>query len=384
MRSTYGVTTKADVEQIAHAIRGYFSPNGFGYRRGHIPFPLHTQVSVQGRSIRIALSRPVTFLPHLLGLPYVSPPPQGGTEGRIAPFFLTRQEKDSYILTPNEAISQGRFPDSVEMRVIKDNDHALALFERGELDMTSTTGLGQVAAQELRDHPRLTSRALSIFGNLEFGAHSASLRSDAELRIGIARVLDCRRLADVAPDLLIGHPESLHAEKTPDQATKRKIRKALTKANRIIYADFPPNGGIVSAVVSTIRSEFGVSLHPEALSLPQYARRMASSNFALAYTLTVPEFEHPAAALMPWHSRGTAARGAEFSDARLDEILESAAAVRDGQGECWNAASRRLREVIPRIPLTQTISKFLIDPSWSHISFTGMGAIRVESYAKGQ
>ena len=373
-----------DAAAVARRLGAYFMSGGAGSRRGHFVLPAQPDISVlDSRTVRVRLPEILSYLALLLGLPQVAPePPPGMVGASLGAYTWIEAPPIAFEMARNPSrpdLVSADLPAAVRAVVVADGEAAVRMFDRGEIAMTATTGFSSAVLDSVTGPPDLNSGALHIFGHLEFGRGAQLFRRRVDVRRALASALDPVAIVAQAAGLLEVHPDVALLPRHAD-ASPASVLAALRQSPEIVYADFPPNGCVVDGLIAQVSNAFGIGLIGRPVSLREYARMMATDEYALAYTLTVPEFDHEAAALMPWHSDGPLARRAELRDRVLDELLESAAySISDDPG-AWGSARSRLVEWLPRIPLTRVLAQFLIADSWRDLALTKTGTIRVNSY----
>jgi hypothetical protein len=373
-----------DAAAVARRLRAYFMSGGTGSRRGHFAFPSQPDISVlDSRTVRVRLPELLSYLALLLGLPQVAPePPPGMAGASLGAYTWIEAPPIAFEMSRNPSrpdLVSADLPATVSAVVVADGDAAVRMFDHGEIAMTATTGFSSAVLDSVKGRSDLHNRALNIFGHLEFGRGAQLFRRRVDLRRSLASILDPVAIIAPTAGLLEVHPDAAILPRHGD-ASVAAVGSALRQSAEIVYADFPPNGVVVDGLIAQVSNAFGVTLVGRPVSLCEYARMMATDEYALAYTLTVPEFDHEAAALMPWHSDCALGRRAELRDRVLDELLESAAYSISDDPNAWGSARSRLLEWLPRIPLTRVLAQFLIADSWRDLALTKTGTITVNSY----
>ncbi|MFD9123326.1 ABC transporter substrate-binding protein [Kitasatospora sp. NPDC059571] len=326
--------------------------------------------AVDDATLEFTFARPLSFARELLTLPQLAPVHSAG--GQIGAPSLGDYElaamTENIIRVTRHAYAQepsGRNPESLEFRVHPQLADAMGAFSRGLVDISPTTSFGRAELAAFGSHKNLLSRNISIFGSLEFGAEAPGLASRPDLRHALGAALDRRRLVESCPGLVSEFWEqtgpwkrpaevvSPGAPVVPSGAQVDGIRAALGRELEIPYADFSPNGAIVSEVCRQLADLFGITAAPRPVSYRTYVRTVLSQRHSLLYTLTTADFPHPAALLLPWRSDSPHARRSGFADSALDGAIDEASAAIDRADELWRLADLRWLTLMPRVPLVQ-------------------------------
>ncbi|MGC4804651.1 ABC transporter substrate-binding protein [Micromonospora sp. DT233] len=344
--------------------------------------------AVDEGTVDIHFACPTVFAPALLTLPRLAPYRDGPVLGSHVP--VHRAARSIRLARHPFAWDSPDRPDELIFRAFASFREALDAFEAGTLDVTPTLGFNQAGIDAFRDHPRLTSRDLALFGSLEFGRRAGALRESPATRRALSGLLDRDDLVASLSDLLSpwrqqvdpwsGAPLSDDPPGGRSTATVHELdelRSALTAAPELAYADFAPNGGVVEAVCRQVEAQLGVRLAPRPLSFPQYVRAAATGEHDLLYTLTTADFPDPAALLTPWRSSSPAARRAGLADQELDRLIGVAAGCLsvEQRHAAWRAANQRWLELMPRIPLVRARSHVLCSERVGALALSGSGFV---------
>ncbi|MFP8883836.1 ABC transporter substrate-binding protein [Streptomyces mangrovi] len=312
---------------------------------------------IDDATVEYHFARPTAFAPALLTLPQFAPTRPGGMS--LGAYIPTLRDQDAIRLTRHpHAQDTGGEPEELIFRTYKTHSAALDAYASRELDVTPTIGFTQDQLHRFQEHPRLLNRDISLFGSLEFGHRAVGgLRSSAIVRRTLSSLLDRERLVGPCPGLL--SPWRPRGGPAGGSVVRESVLRDALCGNQgnleIGYADFAPNGDVVTGIVEQLKDSLGVSAVPRPMSFKEYVRTAARGDYDMLYTLTAADFPHPAALLTPWHSGNAAAVRAGLSDACLDGLIDEASACPDPQQQhdLWQRADERWLELMPRIPLVQ-------------------------------
>jgi ABC-type transport system substrate-binding protein len=322
--------------------------------------------------IAYRFTRPTSYASALFTLPQLAPSRDQGTllGAPVLGDYELASRGDGFIemvRQPYARNTEHGSPDAVTFRAYSGLDTALHALARGQVDVAPMTSFSDWELEKFAQDPRLSSRDISIFGNLEFGQECQAMRSRPDLRRALGLALNRHRLVDDFAGLVTPFCSQVAVWRTdatrssgerldlPKGRERDEIRRALGIEIEIPYADFTPNGGIVRAVCGQLREIFGIFATPRPLSYQDYIRKAVTGRHGLLYTLTTADFAHPAALLLPWRSDSPSARRIAFSDPLLDRCIDEASAAFDPveAEQAWQRADGRWLEMMPRIPLIQ-------------------------------
>lgn len=328
---------------------GFFDANDDG-------FPVRV---LDDACLEYRFTKPVSYAAAFFSIPQLAPSHPVGTArgGPVLGSYAVESSADPSIRLVRQAFAPDTGgPRSLEFQVYPSLGDALTAFDEGRVDISPTTGFGPDELDRYLNHRNRVSRDVSIFGSLEVGAGAPHLEAP-DLRRALGFALDRAALARSCPGLVSGFLGTFH-QPAPALALSagevNALRSALGPEPEIPYADFSPNGQVVAAVCEQLNAVLGISATPTAVSYRRYVNLVLSREYTLLYTLTTPEFGHPGALLLPWHSTHPNARRLRFSDSAFDELVDAASATADGEAdETWRRAEERWLELMPRVPLIQ-------------------------------
>lgn len=311
----------------------------------------------------------------MLGLPELAPEHTAGSSVQsLGPFVVDRYEKNRIWLNRSEYWTDSRPPESLSFAVVPSENVALAKFAAQELQVTSTTGFSQQALDRLGAHPGLRSQPLPITGQLDFGQRAPLFVAEPSARLRLSALLDRGAMTAPAPRLVRPLPQ-VTGDRRANDAIDDELAEALRSCATIGYADFPPNDAIVRCIIQQVHDKIGVRLTGEALSYPEYVARASSREYGMLYSLVVTDFAHPAARLMPWHSKSAAARHRSFADEELDRRLDAASSAEADERALWEHAQHRWSEVMPVISLVQVVANYLVCQEVVDLPVTAAGLV---------
>lgn len=327
---------------------------------------------------------PTSCAPQVLGMPQFAPEP--AAPATLGPYEVVERTGHQLVLAANpSAPGLPDRPDRLRFRLVPTAVEALRAYASGDLDITPSTSFGPAEAAALTGRPDLVARTIHLFGCLDLGRRSGW--ASAALRGAVHRMLDRLAVAAAAGPAAVpcwspAHPDAAPpAPDRPGPAELAALRSAAPDGIRIDHADYAPNGEVVAAVAAQLSAALGRPVTTRAHSFPDYLRLAVSRDHDLLYTLTAPDFPHPAAVLAPWHSRAAQARHAGFGDAELDRRLDAALGCPDPAAlpALWAGADERWTELAPRVPLLRVRAHLLCAPRLGGVELTADGLIPFEN-----
>jgi hypothetical protein len=355
--------TSADVLRSAQRVLD--RPHSMAFRLLHGESPRADAVRSAGPGcVDFSFARPISFAEDVLTLPQFAPG-RAALTSSLGPYQLigTGDRNATLAGNPYQRPPEGEPAELLEFRFFPDVNHAINEYARGAVDVLPTTGMGTAELALARGGQDIPFGDIPIFGCLDFGSRSSLLSGPPEVRRALGASLNRAAIARALPDLIRPYwtasgawsDNAPAAEPTAELTTVQvdAVRKALGANVEIPFAAFRPNDEIVAGICGQLKSVFGIAASGRPLGYRQYARTVVSGDYSLMYTLTVADFCHPAALLLPWRSDSPHARRLGFRDTELDRRIDAAATSFDAQHTLWRDADQRWLELMPRIPVIQ-------------------------------
>lgn len=360
-------------------------------RRGSLAYALldvgspHPARAVGKRTVDIRMgSAGPELVRALLTLPELAPCRPGDARGRpaLGPYSIVSAAPERLALERNPHAGGTTAPDHVDIVVVPDVDAQLRSVEAGRLDVTTLAGFG---ARHLLGPTAALSTAglLPLYGCLEIGRRAPrSLRFSASHRRALSEVIDRSAIAAAATGLvracadLPGVPAQpgIHVgEVDRDPATRQHddaLRQlAELRAVEIAYADFEPNGSIVSQVAEQLLERLQLVVRKRPLDYRQYVAAAATGEFELLYSLVAADVAHPAAFLGPGRlPRWT--RAEAYEEREVGRLLHEAVRSDD-----WSALAAAAAKQQGRIALIQMKSRYQQSDRLQPIQLTAGGTV---------
>ncbi|SDM53116.1 ABC-type transport system, substrate-binding protein [Allokutzneria albata] len=322
--------------------------------------------AVDSRTVEYQFDRPVGYAQHVLSMPRFAP---SRDDLVLGPYAVSSWTSSEIVLERNPWHAFGPDqPKRLVFRLTKTPDEILAAYANGEIDVTPITSFGPHELSAIADRPDLVRRDILLYGSLDFGSRSGELGTAARLRAALGRLL---RRAEIAA-ATGGTARPCWSPLQPwfgevseqDGFDAAELRAACPDGRlHIDYADYTPNAEVVEEIARQIREAIGVEVTSAAHPFEDYIKLAVSREHCLLYTLTAPEYPHPAAVLGPWASTGAQARHAGFADTEFDALVTEACALPDSEAAApWMDAAWRWCEVMPKISLLQVRAHGLCAP----------------------
>ncbi|KQX47944.1 hypothetical protein ASE09_14620 [Streptomyces sp. Root66D1] len=195
-------------------------------------FPTEGAAGVtEGGRIAYRFARPTSYASALFTLPQHAPARDGGTllGAPVLGDYELASRGDEFIemvRQPHARNTGHGMPDALTFRSYSDLDQALQALGQGQVDVAPMTSFSDWHLEKFTQDPRLSSRDISIFGNLEFGQECQAMRSRQDLRRALGLALDRPRLASGFPGLV-----------TPFRSQAAVWQADATLGSRSILAD---------------------------------------------------------------------------------------------------------------------------------------------------
>ncbi|MGA8116689.1 MAG: ABC transporter substrate-binding protein, partial [Actinocatenispora sp.] len=334
--------------------------------------------AIDERTVEYRFAEPTWFAPSVLAMPQFAPAPAhwAGDADRpvLGGYLPTRRTETELVLCRNPAYEPGPgSPESLTFRLTATNDEALREYRDGGIDITPATSFGRTELADLAGRGDLVSGDLMLFGSLEFGHRAGELATSARLRGALGRLLRRAQVSATTGGATVEWWSQVQPWQAgggapgPDTVggdDLAELRTVCRDGLCIDYADFVPNGDVVDEVAAQLRDVLGVPVSTAGHSFDEYLKLVIGREHCLLYTLTGPDFPHPAAMLSSWTSTGGQARHAGFADADFDERVARARDCADPAEalNLWADADRRWCELMPRVPLLQVRAHCLASP----------------------
>jgi ABC-type oligopeptide transport system substrate-binding subunit len=355
--------TSADVLRSAQRVLG--RPHSMAFRLLHGESPRADAVRSAGAGcVEFSFARPVSFAEEVLTLPQLAPCRTALSSSLGAYQLIGTGDRNATLArNPYQQPQEGEPAELLEFRFFPDVTRAINEYASGAVDVLPTTGMGTAELALARGGHDVPFCDIPIFGCLDFGSKSSLLSGPPEVRHALGASLNRTAIARALPDLIRPYWTASgawsHNAPTAEPTAKPApvhvdaVRKALGTNVEIPFAAFRPNDEIVAGICEQLKSVFGIAASGRPLDYRQYARTVVSGGYSLMYTLTVADFCHPAALLLPWHSDSPHARRLGFRSTGLDRRIDAAAASFDDQDSLWLDADEHWLELMPRIPVIQ-------------------------------
>lgn len=354
------------------------------------------------RTLRVALERPMPDFPALTGYPSYLPVPRQVVEATPA--------GEDWAALPTRVVGNGPFKvsdrvvgaltvlvknpqywnydavqiDRVHLRVLPDNDFALKMFERGELDLLSespSTDLSRFSTAERTTAPLFTNAYLAF--NL-----TAKPFDDPRVRRALALAVDRKALVGAtgsvnrplyaivpsgAPDLLPG---------TDFRATGGDLfREDLTEAKRLLAeAGYPGGKGfpavelltsvnslnrqVLAEVIKSWERNLGItSIRPLEVDFRTFMERKRQGQFAIARGGWIGDYPDALTFLETWVT-GDSFNDSRYSNPEFDALMTQAHwnSVQRVRIEAMHKAEAILLREMPAIPLYEVMGNYLQSP----------------------
>ncbi|MCP3803133.1 ABC transporter substrate-binding protein [Allokutzneria sp. A3M-2-11 16] len=322
--------------------------------------------AVDAHTVEYQFARPVGYAPHVLSMTRFAPVRDDLVLG---PYAVSSWESSEIVLERNPWHAFGSDqPKRLVFRLTEKPDEILAAYANGEIDVTPITSFGPAELTVIKDRPDLIRRDILLYGSLDFGSRSGSLGTSGHLRAALGRLL--RRTEIAAATGGTARPcwsplQPWFGEVSEQDGFDAAELRAACPDGRlhIDYADYTPNAEVVGEIARQVREAIGVEVTTASHSFEDYIKLAVSRDHCLLYTLTAPEYPHPAAVLGPWASTGAQARHAGFADAGFDALVTEACTLPDSDAAArWIDVARRWCEVMPKITLLQVRAHCLRAP----------------------
>jgi oligopeptide transport system substrate-binding protein len=354
--------TSADV--LLSAQRVLDRQHSMAFRLLHGESPRADAVRSAGTGcVDFSFARPISFAEDVLTLPQLAPGRAALTSSLGAYQLIGTGDRSATLArNPYQRPQEGEPAELLEFRFFPDVNHAINEYASGAVDVLPTTGMGTAELTLARGGHDIPFGDIPIFGCLDFGSKSSLLSGPPEVRHALGASLNRAAMARALPDLIRpywtasgvwSNDATAEPPVKPAPGQVDAVRRALGANVEIPFAAFRPNDEIVAGICGQLKSVFGIAASGRPLDYRQYARTVVSGDYSLMYTLTVADFCHPAALLLPWRSDSPHARRLGFRDTELDRRIDAAATSFDDQDTLWRDADQRWLELMPRIPVIQ-------------------------------
>jgi oligopeptide transport system substrate-binding protein len=306
------------------------------------------------------------------------------------PFMLTEWERNQRLVLERNPYYWGPKPglDRLELLVIPDETAAYQAYQNGEIDFTVAP---PAELATLKANPEFHAEAqLSTFGLLFNTAQKPF--DDPAVRKAFARAIDRQAYVDLVTQgfgmpttgwIPPGTPgfdaEAGQAISFDPEAARSLLSEAGYPEGRglpaIALATVSEDIGRLSAefVQEQLKQNLGVNVEIEVLDPPSFQMRVGSGEFQMTFLGWNADYPHAENWIRDLFHTGASANLAGYSNTRVDELIDQAAAEKDP------VASLELYKEVQRIildedsvvaPIFHSISAFLVKPYVRGLVFT--------------
>ena len=313
------------------------------------------------------------------------------------PFMLTEWDHNQRLVLERNPYYWGPEPglQRLEVLVIPDETAAFQAYQNGEIDFTVAP---PAQLQTLKSDPEFHAEAqLSTFALLFNVAQKPF--DDPVVRKAFARAIDRQAYVDlvaqgfampttgwIPPGIQGFDPEAGQALSFDPEAARSLLAEAGYPEGRglpdIVLTTVSEDIGRLSAefVQGQLKQNLGVNVEIETLDPPSYQMSYGLGEFQVTFAGWNADYPHPENWIREWFHTGASANQAGYSNPRVDELIDQAAAEKD------SAASAELYKEVQTIvldedsvlaPIYHGISAFLVKPYVQGLVFTATdGEIR--------
>lgn len=325
--------------------------------------------------VRLKLRRPIPFLHELLSSDIFSCTDVCNHPILTGPYDLLTPVPGRVLALAKNDVGRALYPegpDDIFFVVTRSPEDGVRLFERGLIDVTCNPNLPVSVIPNYYSTGQLRTGRLAMAGVLiardaEYVAPLAqALRRESICKAAgpgvspLHRIMDlfCRRQGSMGQELEVANPP---------QSRRRTGKRHLTLA----YANFEPNGKVVSAVAQDVQEALSIQVELHPLRYEDYLRELRTGTFDLIYTLIQPRLPEPVMfleQLLNWR-RGDARSVAIDSS----ELMTSSYEQRVSR--CCEIFAAHA-DSIPLVPVVRHVSKFLASATAQNLYLSEEGLMR--------
>lgn len=197
-------------------------------------------------------------------------------------------------------------PDQVVFALTAHGREGIHLFEQGLIHMTANTTFPGELVSRYRHREEFHSRPTSLAGHLQFNPdrcpHLVTSSVKKKLSALIRREYITQELNGLVNPLYrytdiwnTGNPIPV-----PEQVEMQEFPDLTGETYSILYADFAPNGYIVSQIAHDFSAATGAVFIPQPVTYAQYFHHLGNRDYDIVYALQPAPFDDPLAFFLPW------------------------------------------------------------------------------------
>lgn len=325
--------------------------------------------------VRLKLRRPIPFLHELLSSDIFSCIDVCTHPILTGPYDLVTQVPGRVLALTKNDVGRALYPegpDDIFFVVTRSPEDGIRLFEQGLIDVTCNPNLPVSVLPNYYSTGQLRTGRLAMAGVLiardaaNVTPLAQALRRESICKAAGPGVLPLHRIMDLFCKKQASTGQHLEAA-IPSQSRLRTGKRHLTLA----YANFEPNGKVVSAVAEDVQEAFSmqVELHP--LRYDDYLRELRTGTFDLIYTLIQPRLPEPVTfleQLLTWRRRDARAVATDATELMTSSYEQRVA-------RCCEIFADHA-DSIPLVPVVRHVSKFLASATAQNLYLSEEGLMR--------
>ena len=384
--------------------------NGEKCAKGELSSDLLGVSSLDPQTLQVELERPTPYFLSLTAFPLLLPVPSHLSsftpEVTNGPFRLIRQRANEEILlqkNPRFWNPQLTSIEAIRIQIIPDENTALQMFERGELDWLGSpfSPIPPDSIPLLQNRLQFIPMAASTFiacNTRDFPFHNLNLRKALFLSLNRAALVKEITCAEQIPAMR-PLPPSLWQEMlpplfpNPDLKMARLFFKQALEELKIEPADlesivlYYKAGQMEKRVAQALQREWekalGIVFKIEQIDPLTYLQKLHQRNFQLALSFWIAQFHDPINLLERFRLSSNVKNYAGWENTQYTSYLEQASATYDPlQRELLLMHAEEIfAEELPILPLYHWTSPSLAHPRLKQVSISNNGIVLFERFS---
>ncbi|MBS0625237.1 MAG: peptide ABC transporter substrate-binding protein [Verrucomicrobia bacterium] len=357
------------------------------------------------RTLRVELERPNPYFVSLTAFPSFLPVPRGAEDSwpTNGPFRIERTLANSEIfLVKSESFwnPEGVHLDEIQIQIVYDENTALQMFERGELDWLGGpfSPLPTDAIESLKSREELRFYPMAATTFCSFNTE-APLLSHPKIRRALSLSIDRDEIVEeimqmgqmsatrcIPPTLMGGENKTLYPAFDPEEAQKllEEVKEELRLEEIPPFTLLYRTGQVDKQIAQTLQKQWketlGVTVELLQTDFKTHKEKLHTRSYEISLTYWIAQFNDPINILERFKDKSNPKNYPNWEDARFAALLDRAGAEREPEArlEVIERAEALFAEEMPLAPIYHWSNPSLCHSRLKNIHTTPSGGVLFE------